>query len=48
LSSELDAAEQACLIISKYPKPMQAKYHHERTQHVGTGDFHNCYNWPSS
>ena len=34
--------------VSLYPKPMQANYHHERIQHVGTGDFHYCNNWSSS
>ena len=45
LTPELGLAEY---FVSLYPKPMQANYHHERTQHVGTGDFHYCNNWPSS
>ena len=44
-SAELGLADY---FVSLYPKPTQANYHHERTQHVGTGDFHNCNNWPGS
>ena len=34
--------------VSSYPKPMEPNSNHERTLHVGTGDFHYCNNWPSS